>query len=196
VCIEVQDNGTGIAPDVLPHIFDPFYSTKQAGAGSGLGLAICRNLVEQMKGQLEVESVVGLGSTFRVLLPAVRESAQRRLRLLVIDDDLMMCRSLERLLGRKYDVEHHQSAKEALSRKDLESFDVILCDLMMPELTGVDFYDRVVATLPQVAARIGFMTGGNAAPPALLRDRLVDKPFENDKLEALLALLSGRTGRA
>jgi signal transduction histidine kinase len=196
VCIEVQDNGMGIAAEALPHIFDPFFSTRQAGAGSGLGLSICRNLVAQMKGQLEVQSVVGKGTTFRVLLPAVRETSQRRLRVLVIDDDILMCKSLERLLGRKYDVEHHQSAKEALSRKDLESFDVILCDLMMPELTGVDFYDRVVATLPQVASRIGFMTGGNAAPPEPLRDRLVDKPFEGDKLEALLTLLSGRTGRA
>jgi CheY-like chemotaxis protein len=210
----VQDNGTGIAPDVLPHIFDPFFSTKPVGTASGLGLSICRTLVEQMNGRIEVESAPEAGCTFRVVLPAVtveersasvaalapRPAAVRRLRVLVVDDDLMMCKSLERLLGRKHHVEHHQSAREALSRHDLDSFDVILCDLLMPELTGADFYDRVLERLPQVASRIGFMTGGNLgpeAPPAdALRDRLVDKPFEGEKLEALLTMLSGRAGRA
>jgi signal transduction histidine kinase len=194
VSIEVEDNGSGIAPDVLPHIFDPFFSTKETGTGTGLGLSICRTLVEQMKGRLEVESMPGRGSLFRVLLPAAR-----RMRVLVIDDDVSMCQSLERLLGRKYQVEHHLSATEALARADLETFDVILCDLLMPEVNGADFYERVQKTRPHLAPRIGFMTGAGVESPGAdaLRDRLVDKPVETEKLEALLTSLAGRrTGRA
>src|SRR5450432_2592046 len=160
VCIEVQDNGTGISPEARGHIFDPFFSTKPVGAGPGLGLSICRNLVEQMGGRIEVESTLGSGSTFRVWLPVsaqpLREvtpapaplASPRRLRVLVIDDDVIMCRSLERMLGRKHHVEHHQSAREALSRTDLAQFDAILCYLMMPDVTGFDFYDSVRKTQP------------------------------------------------
>jgi CheY-like chemotaxis protein/anti-sigma regulatory factor (Ser/Thr protein kinase) len=198
VSVEVQDNGGGIAPEVLPRIFDPFFSTKPHGKGSGLGLSICRSVVEQLRGRIEVESTLGVGSTFRVLLPAAPARAPR-LRILVIDDDLLMCRTLQRLLGARHHVEHHQSAMEALSRPDLDEFDVILCDLMMPELNGSDFYERVRATLPQVAPRIGFMTGGPANRKLLRAEamgRVLDKPLQGDKLEALLATLSGRTGRA
>ncbi len=212
VCVEVQDNGVGIAPDHLARIFDPFFTTKPVGAGPGLGLSICRNLVEQMSGRIEVESVVGTGSTFRVWLPAslgdrlpaaavaaaplspAPTAANRRLRVLVIDDDVVMCRSLERMLGRKHQVEHHQSAKEALARKDLAQFDAILCDLMMPELTGFDFYDAVHKAQPQLAQRIGFLSGGSPyegteAHAELYRTRLITKPFDAATLEMLLASL-------
>jgi signal transduction histidine kinase len=194
VCIEVEDNGTGISPEVLPHIFDPFFSTKETGNGTGLGLSICRTLVEQMQGRLEVESRPGRGSLFRVVLPAAR-----RLRVLVIDGDSSMGQSLEQLLGRRYQVEHHQSANEALARADLETFDVILCDLVMPEVNGADFYERVQKTRPHLAPRIGFMTGAGAehAGVAAPHDRRVDKPVESEKLEALLrALMGSGSGRA
>jgi signal transduction histidine kinase len=70
VCIEVADTGSGIAPEHLPHIFDPFFTTRPLGAGTGLGLPVCLGLVQALGGTLEVESELGRGSTFRVLLPA------------------------------------------------------------------------------------------------------------------------------
>ncbi|MBK7860848.1 MAG: HAMP domain-containing histidine kinase [Archangiaceae bacterium] len=71
VCIEISDNGAGIEPDALSRIFDPFFTTKPVGQGTGLGLSICRRLVDDLGGQLEVESKLGVGTTFRVRLPAL-----------------------------------------------------------------------------------------------------------------------------
>src|SRR5208283_1535864 len=68
--IRVRDNGTGIAPDILPHIFEPFLTTKESGHGTGLGLAIARGIVERHKGRIEVQSELGLGTTFVVTLPS------------------------------------------------------------------------------------------------------------------------------
>jgi signal transduction histidine kinase len=67
--IQVRDDGSGIAPDVLPHIFEPFLTTKESGHGTGLGLAIARGVVERHKGRIEVESELGRGTTFNVTLP-------------------------------------------------------------------------------------------------------------------------------
>jgi signal transduction histidine kinase len=208
VCIEVVDNGVGICAEELGKIFDPFFTTKAPGQGIGLGLSIARKLVEQMKGTLEVESKVGVGSTFRVLLPtrlepgrpsgaaAPEAPAGRRLKVLVIDDEEMVCKALVRLLNTRHDVEFCTSAVEALARGDLSRFDVVLCDLMMPGMTGVDFYERVVQEWPQLSGRIGFVSGGVFSDRVrrhaeLYRARLVDKPFQADQLHALLARLAG-----
>ena len=73
--IQVRDDGAGIAPDVLPQIFEPFLTTKESGRGVGLGLAISRGIVERHQGRIEVESALGRGSTFTVILPAQGEDA-------------------------------------------------------------------------------------------------------------------------
>jgi two-component system NtrC family sensor kinase len=67
--IKVRDNGTGIAPDILPHIFEPFLTTKERGHGTGLGLAIARGIVERHKGHIDVQTELGQGTTFIVTLP-------------------------------------------------------------------------------------------------------------------------------
>jgi len=208
VRVEVQDNGTGIAPEAIGRIFDPFFTTKPVGRGMGLGLSISRTLVEQLGGSLSVESVQGQGSVFRVDLPVTPavepvvpaperpEAPARRLRILVIDDEPLVGKSLMRLLGRRHDVEVCTSAVEALARGDLPRFDVVLCDLMMPGMSGVDFYERVLKEWPQLEGRIGFLSGGTFSERVrrhadLFSARLVDKPFELEKLHALLAELSG-----
>ena len=206
VQIEVSDNGRGIEPEALGRVFDPFFTTKAPGRGAGLGLSICHTLVEQLGGTLTVESTPGVGSTFRVELPvspavvpvepaAPAEPRGRRLRVLVIDDEALVGKSLVRLLGRSHDVEFCSSAVEALARGDLPRFDVVLCDLMMPGLSGVDFYERVVKEWPQLEGRIGFLSGGQFTERVrrhadLFSARLVDKPFEVEKLHALLQELS------
>ena len=78
VLIEVEDNGPGMTPEVRQHLFDPFFTTKPAGEGTGLGLAICQSIIQSMGGKIEVESELGRGSVFRLLLPAAqhRESAE------------------------------------------------------------------------------------------------------------------------
>lgn len=196
VCIEVADNGAGIEPAILGRVFEPFFTTRPPAQGAGLGLSISRALVEQMGGTIEVESRPGAGSTFRVLLPPAPAEGERRLRVLVIDDEDVVRNSVVRLLGRKHDVELCTSAVEALARGDLPRFDVVLCDLMMPGMSGVDFYERVVKEWPQLEGRIGFSSGGTfneriRRHADQFGARLVDKPFEAEKLNALLSQLSG-----
>ena len=70
IVIEITDTGTGIAPEVLPHILEPFFTTKPQGRGTGLGLPICRRIVQEHNGKLEIQSEVGLGTTIRIVLPA------------------------------------------------------------------------------------------------------------------------------
>ena len=72
VWIEVQDNGPGIAPEILKKIFDPFFTTKDPGTGTGLGLSVSQNIIQQHGGKLEVSSTVGVGTTFTITLPIKR----------------------------------------------------------------------------------------------------------------------------
>jgi signal transduction histidine kinase len=76
VWIEVQDNGPGIAPDVLKKIFDPFFTTKDPGTGTGLGLSVSQNIIQQHGGTLTVDSTVGVGTTFKITLPIKRPATQ------------------------------------------------------------------------------------------------------------------------
>lgn len=210
--VSVRDTGPGIADDVLPRIFDPFFTSKPIGLGSGLGLAICDGIVRAHEGEIEVESVAGRGTEFRVLLPAAAAVAptaapavslapqpRGRGRVLVVDDEPSIGTVLERFLRDDNDVAVVSSARKALELfAQGERFDVILCDMMMPEQTGADLYDVLARAHPDQAERMVFLTGGAFAPRAReFLDRVpnlrVDKPFEGRAVRALVArLVSGR----
>ena len=156
VAIEIHDTGTGIPADVLPHIFDAFFTTKAATTGTGLGLAICHRIIADHGGEISVESRVGVGTVFRTLLPSAnREVVEpaaapaegvtgRRGRILAVDDEPMLCVVIEKILGGDHEVTTVTSAKEALRRLTSgERFDLILCDLMMPEMTGIELYAKL-----------------------------------------------------
>ncbi|WP_232287482.1 ATP-binding protein [Anaeromyxobacter dehalogenans] len=172
--VAVADTGTGIAPDVLPRIFDPFFTTKGVGEGTGLGLSICHGIVKALGGEIHVETEVGRGSRFRVLLPpapagaaagpdeaSARPAVPPRRRVLVLDDDPLVARAIGRTLSRDCTVDVSTDPAQALRRLHSgERWDVILCDLMMPELAGMDVHASVQELDPGQAARIVFMTGG------------------------------------
>jgi CheY-like chemotaxis protein len=194
--VEVSDTGGGIPPEIRGRIFDPFFTTKPVGQGTGLGLAICHRIVESMGGEIEVDSEVGRGTTFRVRLPPARAAAPAgadagtapppvaRRRVLIIDDEAAIGRSLGGLLGAHHDVVVMTRAADALPRITAgEAFDVILCDLMMPEMSGMAFHAQVQAIAPDLARRVVFLTGG--AFTAAARDFLarvpnarLEKPFD------------------
>jgi signal transduction histidine kinase len=212
VFIEVHDNGVGIAPQVRGRIFEPFFTTKPVGIGTGLGLAICHGIVTSLGGSLMVQSEVGKGSVFRIELPAaaaatVEATAARarrasapaaspisrpRGRVLVVDDEPVVCVALERLLSSEGEVVAVTSAREALARiQSGESFDVILCDLMMPDMDGQSVYEELAMTAPMQAERIIFVTGGAFTMRAhdfLARvpNTRLSKPFNVDSLLELV----------
>ena len=209
VVIEVMDSGSGIAPEHLSKIFDAFFTTKAIGVGTGLGLSICHRIVRALGGELEVESELGSGSAFRVSLPAASSAREpgrvvsnaprkpgRRGRVLVVDDEPMIATAIRRTLSLEHDVVLSSAAATALQRiNDGERFDVILCDLMMPQMTGMELYDELVRTAPAQADRVVFLSGGafTAAARAFLDDvpnPHLEKPFDTRQL---LALVNDRT---
>jgi PAS domain S-box-containing protein len=203
--VEVSDTGSGIAPDILPRIFDPFFTTKPVGVGTGLGLAICHGIVSALGGEIEVRTQVGAGTTFRVLLPAAPEAqaapepprtaappAPGRARVLVVDDEPLVARAVQRVLS-AHDVVVCSSARAALSALEAPGhpFDVVFCDLMMPEMTGMDLHARLREVSPETAERMVFLTGGaftanaRAFLDAVPNPRL-EKPFEPAALREIV----------
>ncbi|HET9552981.1 MAG TPA: MEDS domain-containing protein [Anaeromyxobacteraceae bacterium] len=201
VVVVVSDTGAGMTPEVQARIFDPFFTTKDAGAGTGLGLAICHGIVAGLGGAIDVESAPGRGTTFRVRLPAAgheavpaapapAEDGSRR-RVLVVDDEPLVGRVIARLLA-GHEVEVLASAEEAARRLEAgERWDLVLCDLIMPALTGMELAARLERTAPDALASLVFMTGGAYTEGARAFEersgrRFVEKPIEPEALRALV----------
>jgi len=218
--LEVRDTGAGIPADVLPRIFDPFFTTKSVGEGTGLGLSICHGIVKSLGGDIQVESAVGQGTCFRVLLPAASAGAAEagsaappargdgpvRCRVLVVDDDALVARAVARSIGGGHAVEVATEAREVLARVAAgERWDLVLCDLMMPDLSGMELHARVLGLDPAQADRLVFMTGGaytarareflDSVPNARL-EKPIDRRALDEVLEAAVrrARALGRTG--
>ncbi len=207
VVVEVSDTGAGIPAAVLSRVFDPFFTTKPVGMGTGLGLSVCHGIVAKLGGEIEVESTPGAGTTFRVLLrrgadrpasgsllvaaPQTEAPAVKR-RVLVVDDEEMIAKSVTRILARDYEVVACTSGRDALSLLAGEPpFELVLCDLMMPDLTGMDVHEHLARTLPALAARMVFMTGGifterAEAFLAAVPNARLDKPLDVQILRACL----------
>ena len=140
VVVEVRDTGPGMSEAIIARIFDPFFTTKAIGEGTGLGLAICHRIVTALGGELVVESEVGKGSVFRIILPVAKDAAAgrpstpqlvvagRRGRILIVDDEVMVGKVVHRMLSSEHDVLAVTSGGDALGRVSKgERFDVILC---------------------------------------------------------------------
>jgi PAS domain S-box-containing protein len=209
-CVEIRDTGSGISDGNLERIFDPFFTTKPVGIGTGLGLAICKSIVDDIGGEIQVESKVGAGSTFRVVLPVVEDEAilptprpepvldgdgktSRLRRVLIVDDEDRYAKSLELLLASDYEVALAKDGKRALDLfSSGERFDVILCDLMMPRMTGMDLHEALAELAPDQRGRMVFLTGGatnELARAFLARPDIkhLEKPLELPKLEAAIS---------
>jgi PAS domain S-box-containing protein len=204
VIVKVSDTGGGIAPEALGRIFDPFFTTKDVGAGSGLGLSICKRIVEAHGGEISVDSEYGKGTSFWVSLPLAQSkpcSAKRAVgdqrvlehtgRVLVIDDEPRITRSVAHML-RHHEVTVAHDGREGVEKIKHEApFDVIVCDLMMPNFTGMDLCAWITQHKPELAKRVIFMTGGASTPRArrLLEQTSnlhLEKPFSAGSLTSLV----------
>lgn len=172
VALEVADDGEGMTPEVQQRVFDPFFTTRPVGFGAGLGLAVCHGVVTAMGGTLSVHSAPGQGSTFRLWLrraqprylatptPTPLAVSNRPLKVLMVDDEPLVLKAMGRIL-RQHEVTQAHSVADALARLDAgEAYDVVLCDLMMPERSGIDFYEALQQKAPALLQRVVFLTGG------------------------------------
>jgi CheY-like chemotaxis protein len=214
ILIEIEDNGQGMSPEIQRQIFEPFFTTKPVGTGTGLGLSICNNLIRIMGGWIEVQSKPGWGSTFRLVLPtadskstapAAADTATNgreksgpqaiRRKVLLIDDEPAVGTAVRRLLRDFHEVEALQDAREALKRiASGTKYDAIVCDVMMPEMTGVQFFQELERSAPEMARHTGLMSGGVFSPQALqfIESRSVEllhKPFERESLKKFVERL-------
>jgi two-component system cell cycle sensor histidine kinase/response regulator CckA len=205
VVVDVTDTGPGIAKENLDRLFDPFFTTKPVGVGTGLGLWICQGIVNTLGGEITVASELGRGTTFSIALPAAPVAAEpksapasdsspaaRRGRLLIIDDETPLAQILATALYAEHDPVVTSSGREALAllARD-DRFDTILCDLMMPDMTGMDVYEHLHAERPALAKKLVFVTGGAFSPRArefldTVENETVEKPFDMARLRQLL----------
>ncbi len=207
--IDVADQGSGISRHALNQIFEPFFTTKPADRGTGLGLMLCREIAREHGGDISVESELGKGTCFSVSLwvepaPAatavtVAPTSGRKVRVMCIDDEAPILRVYARLLSPGCDVVGVDSADAALGLlASGGEFDFVLCDLMMPQKTGMTLYTEVVAAWPALRDRFAFVTGSIDSPhvKTFLATRpgpVLEKPFENDELLAFVEQCLGRT---
>ncbi len=218
--IEVRDTGVGIPKEILSRIWQPFFTTKSADLGTGLGLSISREIVEKAGGRIWAESPAighsgngpadgGPGASFVISLPAagrgelvtpilspLPRTLSARVRVLVVEDEASLARALGDELGRLHQVTVVSSAMEALTALDDRAFDVILCDLRMPGMSGEALYTRVAESDPAHARCFIFMTGvgfgadverflaGSGRP-------VLEKPFSaDDALEEIVRVVN------
>jgi nitrogen-specific signal transduction histidine kinase/CheY-like chemotaxis protein len=210
VMVSVEDDGIGIAPEDLPYVFEPFFTRQAGAAGSGLGLAICRNVVTALGGTITVTSEPDVGSRFTVTLQAAaassasgvgnragsRERVNNRARILIIDDEPLLGQTLRFAFQDRHDVEVAASGREALERLTTDAdYDLVLCDLMMPDVSGEHVYRAVRERSPGLLPRFVFMTGGAFTERAQeflahFDGRQLEKPFNIDEVESLLSEIS------
>jgi PAS domain S-box-containing protein len=213
VRISVCDTGRGIDRAMLSRIFDPFITNKPLGEGTGLGLYVSHNIVQALGGTIWVESQLGKGSTFHVDLPiyrgagpsandSVRAAAQeteRRLQLLVIDDEPSIAAFVRHALT-PHDVAIARCGRDALQALEVRTFDAILCDLVMPDLSGVQVYEHVKALRPELATRFLFITGAALRDLAPEVERcgvpVLHKPFSLRELRDAVQRLAAASASA
>ena len=174
--IEVLDTGVGIADENMARIWQPFFTTKSPDVGTGLGLSISREIVERAGGTILVESPASpslAGSRFVIRLPAAGRSeatippppsplptaAPPAARVLIVEDEPALARALAEEIGRVHDVVVAGNAEAALALLVDTYFDVVLCDLRMPGMSGEALYAKVLAQAPHAAEGFVFMTG-------------------------------------
>jgi two-component system NtrC family sensor kinase len=203
VLVSVTDSGPGMTEDVAAHVFEPFFTTKREGEGTGLGLSICQGIVKEHGGHITLDTRPGGGATFTLELPIGADATRaavaplpttesKHLSILVVDDEPHILHYMRATLESwGHTVEVASDGTYALERALAGPFDVIICDLRMPHLSGREMYAKLARQDPRVAERIIFATGDTVRGDTLqFLERLgrpyLRKPFTLAELRAAL----------
>ena len=216
VVVNVIDNGAGISPSLLGRIWDPFFTTKEEGVGTGLGLSVVHSIVTEHGGVVDVHSELGRGTEFTVRLPlidapaaetdampvteeaAVPNGAEhtpigRALDILVVDDEAAIISFLTRFLtSRGHAVVGASDGLHAIRIAEQFTFDVVVCDLHMPEMDGVELIRRMRMLPSCSGTRYVLSSGDGPESPnvgraeALGVDGLLAKPYTIDQLVSVV----------
>jgi len=207
VAIDVVDDGPGMPETLAAQVFEPFFTTKPEGEGTGLGLSISQGILREHGGRIMLSTEEGRGSTFTVQLPlATRVPAPtpssgtgtptKRLRVLVVDDEPHILHYMHATLDAWGHVPVVASnGREGLELADRETFDLVISDLRMPEVSGREFYEELARRHPALAARLVFSTGDTVRGDTLAFLESLDrpylhKPFSLAELRTLLAAVA------
>jgi len=212
VQVKFIDDGPGISRENISRLFDPFFTTRDVGQGTGLGLSICLGIVQEHQGRIWAESEPGQGATFLVELPLylgpqqgedLREAVKElpfveKQAVLVVDDEVEIARLLKRILEAEgHSVTAAYSGSEAREALDERTFDLVICDLRMPGMSGQELYAHIKQTQPDLARRVVFLTGDvmSRESQTFLEEagnQFVSKPFKRQRvLEVLEEMRTG-----
>jgi len=201
--ISFKDDGPGVAKENLERVFDPFFTTREVGQGTGLGLSICHGIIAEHSGRIYAKSKLGKGATFIVELPIVTEPEQLKLaepvaeeaervagaRILVVDDEPTVLRFLSRALtDEAHEVETVDNADDALERLESNGYSLILLDIKLPGMSGMESYERIQKIAQPLAKNVAFITGdvmGADTKDFLTRTKApyIAKPFDIRQLK-------------
>jgi len=204
--IVFSDNGPGIEPEVLPKLFQPFFTTKSPGEGTGLGLSISRSIILEHGGSIDIASELGRGATFTIELPLNSESenvlldpvttVSRRtnsnIRVLVIDDEISIQRLLRQSLSdQNRIIDVAGNAQQALELIRSSPYDIILMDLRMPGTSGMALYREIISQKPEFEGRVIVITGdalGEDVQAFISKHRLevLTKPFDQSAVQTMV----------
>ncbi len=207
IVVQFMDAGPGIPQENLENIFDPFFTTKEVGKGTGLGLSICHSIVKEHGGRIYVDSELGKGTNFTIELPVMAEgvaraerspekvefeSAEAGSRILVVDDEqkiLDLFKDMLDMMG--YSAVTARNGNQAMARLDKDEYDLIICDMKMPEFSGEDLYNSVKTEDPEQAKRIVFVTGDTVNPETRTflqstGNSYIAKPFRLEEIRQII----------
>ena len=203
VCMSTTDSGCGIDPEILPRIFEPFYTTKEMGRGTGLGLASVYGIIKNHGGFVTVQSQKGAGSRFDVYLPAVDAEAvslveeQQDLQrgsetiLLVDDEELILDVGRAMISNLGYEVMTAMGGQEAVEvfQKHKDAIDLVILDMIMPDMSGEKLFERLKAINPQVKALLASGYSMNDMAQKIIDQGctgFIQKPFDLKRISLKL----------
>jgi CheY-like chemotaxis protein len=203
--VSISDDGPGIPEEIRGKIFDPFFTTKEPGKGTGLGLSVSYGIIKEHGGDIDILNTEKNGTTFRIEIPVLDKivskgdytyrinkeilNALKNKRVLIVEDEPMIVELLKSVLEEENIlVDIASDGKEAIDRIDVNIYDLIICDIKMPVINGVTFYEVVQKTKPELTSKVIFITGDPSSETMDFLTRVgnphIIKPFKIDKFKA------------